>query len=75
MSRGLGPSQRRTHKCPAPVCGEQVPSFRLACRPHWYVLPEPLRADVLATNRPHYGAAHSAAVAAAAAWLAERYPA
>ncbi len=34
------------HKCPKDNCGEQIPSHLLACSPHWYDIPKPIRDEV-----------------------------
>lgn len=41
------------HECPAPGCTRRVPRNKLACAPHWYQLPEELRAKVWRTYRQH----------------------
>jgi len=75
MARGLGPSQRRTHKCPAPPCAVQVRYDQLACRGHWYALPKAMRDEIWQTWRqPGHSGRHAELVAEAAAYLRERYP-
>jgi hypothetical protein len=32
-----------THECPAPGCSTRVQFEQLACRPHWYAIPTPVR--------------------------------
>jgi hypothetical protein len=32
-----------THKCPAPSCKLRVPFEQLACRSHWYSIPQATR--------------------------------
>lgn len=40
-----------THSCPAKGCSAEVPRSMLACRPHWFALPAPLRAAINASWR------------------------
>jgi len=40
------------HTCHHPKCNIPVPPKMLACRKHWYVLPQALRKQVWATYRP-----------------------
>jgi hypothetical protein len=35
-----------THDCPAPGCPAKLPPTILACRAHWYALPNSLRKEV-----------------------------
>lgn len=39
------------HLCHHPKCDVEVPPDKLACRGHWYSLPEHLRADIWRTYR------------------------
>jgi hypothetical protein len=39
------------HCCHVPGCDEEVPPDRLMCRPHWYMVPAPLRRLVWYTYR------------------------
>lgn len=40
-----------THRCPGPECERRVPAEMLACRDHWFQVPEPLRDEVWAAYR------------------------
>jgi hypothetical protein len=40
------------HTCHHPHCDRPVPPKMLACRPHWFALPKPLRDNIWATYRP-----------------------
>lgn len=35
-----------THKCPKDGCGIDMPTQLLACRPHWYSIPRPVRDEI-----------------------------
>lgn len=35
-----------THECPATGCTRRVGIHMLMCRPHWFMVPKPLRDDV-----------------------------
>lgn len=35
-----------THKCPKDGCGIDMPDHLLACRPHWYSIPRPVRYEI-----------------------------
>ncbi len=37
-----------SHECPAEGCTRAVSVSMLMCRPHWYMVPKPLRNAVLA---------------------------
>lgn len=39
------------HTCPAEGCQMQVSRMHLACRPHWYQLPKPLRDAIWQTHK------------------------
>lgn len=52
---GRGPAAG-SHQCPARDCGQQVGPGRLMCRPHWYMVPRPLRDAMWATWRSGQGA-------------------
>jgi hypothetical protein len=72
VSGWLSPGQTRptAHVCPVGGCRESVRADRLMCRPHWYLVPRPLRDAVWAAWRSGGGAgspAHAAAVRAAIA--------
>lgn len=41
-----------THTCHAHDCETPVPSRVFACRPHWFLLPENIRAAILREYRP-----------------------
>lgn len=43
------------HECPKTNCGEQLPRGLLACRPHWYEIPKPVRDQVNRTWRAYNG--------------------
>lgn len=62
-----------THKCPHRQCTLQVSAGRLACRPHWYMLPKELRVEVWAAHSGPGASAvrHRQAVAAALTWYRE----
>jgi hypothetical protein len=40
------------HSCHAPRCSVAVPPKMFACRPHWFMLPAPLRAAIWRAYRP-----------------------
>ncbi|HYR17912.1 MAG TPA: hypothetical protein VEQ15_00380 [Myxococcales bacterium] len=40
-----------SHGCPGPGCGRRVAGDQLACRVHWFQVPEPLRLEVWRTWR------------------------
>ncbi len=57
-----------SHECPGRGCKQRVTAHMLACRPHWYMIPAPLRAAVWAAWRDGAGAGsleHTAAITAA----------
>ena len=56
-----------THRCPGPRCKTRVPYHMLACRPHWYAVPKPLRDAVwhAVRNDGIGSAAHTEAIGAA----------
>lgn len=72
-----------THQCPGPGCERRVPVGQLACRTHWFQVPEPLRNEVWAAWRvlmraieqpgdlTPAGERHKAALAAAIATMRE----
>lgn len=63
------------HKCPAPACAVTVPPSQFACRGHWYALPKAMRDEIWAEyRREPLSDAHVDAMAAAAAYLRDRYP-
>jgi len=53
------------HKCPMPGCNVQVAYTQLACKPHWYWLPLPLRRAITETYRGRKVEAHRANINAA----------
>lgn len=59
------------HECPAPGCKRRVPHDKLACAPHWYAIPEDVRARVWRTFRRHGMGSpeHTAAITEAVAAL------
>jgi hypothetical protein len=60
------------HRCPGRGCDAMVPYDQLACRPHWYSLPQPIRNRIWATWHRGRGAqsqAHNDAVSEAVAYL------
>lgn len=68
---GRGPGSRL---CPAAGCHRPVSPDRLMCRPHWYLVPKPLRDVVWATWRSGAGVgtlAHADAIRAAIAAASE----
>ena len=47
------------HRCPISVCGVQIPTDRLCCKTHWFMVPAHLRSEVWRTynqfrDRPGY---------------------
>jgi hypothetical protein len=57
-----------SHECPAMGCTRAVSLSMLMCRPHWYMVPKPLRDAVWAAWADGQGAgtpAHRAAILAA----------
>lgn len=65
-------AQIRTHRCPAPVCTEQIDPDKLMCPRHWYQVPTPIRRAVWIAWRRGAGAgtpAHRAAIRLAVAAL------
>lgn len=57
-----------SHECPGRGCKQRVGTGMLACRPHWYMIPKPLRVAVWAAWRDGAGAGspeHTAAITAA----------
>ena len=44
------------HECPANGCPQHVRIGMLMCRPHWYMVPRPLRDAVWAAWDDGYGA-------------------
>ena len=57
-----------SHECPAKGCTKAVSDSMLMCRPHWYMVPKPLRNDVWGAwaNGTGAGSAeHSEAILAA----------
>lgn len=49
------------HKCPHPDCDIQMPFHILACKPHWFMLPQELRSEINMTWRRFDNAAYLAA--------------
>jgi len=63
------------HECPAPGCETLVSNDRLACRAHWYTIPQPLRSRLWNTwaSGDGWGSpAHAEAVDACIRFLEER---
>lgn len=60
-----------THECPHGQCNKSVYSARLACPPHWYMLPKDMRTEVWTAYRSGDLGRHRRAVAAAMAWYRE----
>lgn len=60
-----------THKCPHRQCTLQVSAARLACRPHWYMLPKDLREAVWNAYNSGDRLGHRQAVSAALTWYRE----
>ena len=57
-----------SHECPANGCTAAVSGSMLMCRPHWYMVPKPLRNAVYSAWADGDGAgtpAHGAAILAA----------
>jgi len=57
-----------SHRCPKTGCDEIVSDGQLACRPHWYSIPKPLRNAVWRAWNHGKGAGsneHWAAISAA----------
>jgi hypothetical protein len=44
-----------THACPAPNCEQRVPFHVLACRPHWFSIPKPIRDRLNAEYSENFG--------------------
>jgi hypothetical protein len=44
--------QTRRHTCHWPGCEQQVPPAMWGCKPHWFRLPESLRARIWQTYQP-----------------------
>lgn len=68
-----------THECPATGCTRRVGARMLACRPHWFMVPKPLRDAVLdayagglGVGSPEHADAVAAAVATVNAKLREK---
>lgn len=61
-----------THECPWPGCEVQVPRAMLACRPHWYALPEELRTRLWRAYRGQSGENHFEVVAECLEWYEAR---
>lgn len=40
------------HLCHHPTCERPVPPEMLACKPHWFMLPDELRRQIWRTYRP-----------------------
>ncbi len=40
------------HTCHAIGCNRQVPAQAIMCRPHWFMVPKPLREEISLTYRP-----------------------
>lgn len=36
-----------THECPEPTCTQQVPFGHLACKNHWFMVPNSLRRELM----------------------------
>ena len=65
-----------THTCPAPGCKVQVHYNQLACKPHWWALPEDIRQRVWRSwysRQATDGAEHTAALRSAISYLEARY--
>lgn len=62
-----------SHKCPVPACGVQVPTSRLACPRHWFMVPKDLRDEVWAAYKeePHSDR-HMAAVSDTISFLSTK---
>lgn len=58
-----------THKCPAPGCTVQVPRSQLACRPHWFSIPQEIRSRLWSGYRSRDDLKHSQALSDAVAFL------
>lgn len=58
-----------THKCPSPGCTADVPRSQLACRPHWYSIPQEIRSRLWSGYRSHDELKHSQAMTDAIAFL------
>jgi hypothetical protein len=61
------------HDCPSPECKvTNVADGKLACRTHWWMLPEPLRHALnvaYASGRGRFTPAHRKAMAECVRWL------
>lgn len=61
-----------SHRCPAPKCPEQVPSSMFACRRHWNMLPQGMRAEIFRAYRAEpLSQEHLEAMEAASTWYKE----
>lgn len=73
MSKQTNP----THSCPC-GCGSQIAHDLLSCRPGWFRLPEPLRAEISTAWRkrrqPGELLRHRNAVREALRWYADNPP-
>lgn len=65
-----------SHTCPAPGCETTVSTDKLACPPHWFSIPKPMRNAVWDTYRgPGPGSAeHTAAIGTAIDYLRRAAP-
>jgi hypothetical protein len=56
IGRGPGGYQVKSPQhCPVPGCSERINPSRLMCRPHWYLVPKPVRDRVWASWRSGSG--------------------
>ena len=65
MGRATFEAGPATHKCPHPQCEVEIENGHLACPPHWYQLPNPLRREIWKAYRFGSVAEHNAKVSEA----------
>jgi hypothetical protein len=58
-----------THECPAPGCTIMVPKVQLACRSHWFSIPQEIRSRLWAAWRSHDEIKHAQALRDCIAFL------
>lgn len=57
------------HKCPAPGCEVMVPKVQLACRVHWFTIPQEIRSRLWTAYRSHDELKHRQALEDCIAFL------
>lgn len=69
-----------SHTCHWPGCGAKVPPAMWGCKPHWFGLPQDIRAHIWAAYRPGQevdkkpSPGYIVAAQAAQKWIAEHHP-